>query len=193
METLACSCGAELYWPDLKLIGYQDDGNGGLLELRNCDECGSTRAKAAVMAEALSEINATLKKFRQTHRRARRLRRERDEARELLLAQNQCAIEGVISDGTVPALARFHECDGCKSEDDLVNICNAAGSMLSFACSPREGAIVLVSIVGSLCERQLDPNAALEGFIEHLHLAWARHASERRARIAPVKVDMKTN
>ena len=44
---LKCGCGTHynrMGWEALKLIGTQDDGDGGLLELRNCAKCGSTRA-----------------------------------------------------------------------------------------------------------------------------------------------------
>lgn len=44
---LRCSCG-ESYgprgWSLLPLVGYQDDGAGGRLELRNCERCSSTMA-----------------------------------------------------------------------------------------------------------------------------------------------------
>lgn len=43
---IACGCGRAWYageWTALSLVGYQDDGDGGRLELRNCT-CSSTLA-----------------------------------------------------------------------------------------------------------------------------------------------------
>jgi hypothetical protein len=40
-----CACGARFGWLDSPSLGLQDDGDGGLLDLRDCPACGSTRAR----------------------------------------------------------------------------------------------------------------------------------------------------
>lgn len=37
-------------WVSLRLVGYQDDMQGGVLELRDCDLCGSTISRPARLA-----------------------------------------------------------------------------------------------------------------------------------------------
>lgn len=49
-----CRCGATFdvnAWNALPYVGLQDDGEGGFLELRNCDRCWST---IAVVAKAVA-------------------------------------------------------------------------------------------------------------------------------------------
>lgn len=45
--TLTCSCGVTFTassWTALPFVGHQADGAGGVIELRNCTACGSTRS-----------------------------------------------------------------------------------------------------------------------------------------------------
>ena len=52
-----CACGAAYTWTewdDRPLVGVQDDGEGGQLEMRNC-RCGSTMARARAMAQEAAE------------------------------------------------------------------------------------------------------------------------------------------
>ncbi len=47
IAAVRCACGCELsaaQWPSLKLVGMQEDGAGGWLELRDCPVCKSTLA-----------------------------------------------------------------------------------------------------------------------------------------------------
>jgi hypothetical protein len=42
-----CGCGSAYdarEWAELDIVGEQDDGYGGVLELRNCVDCGSTKS-----------------------------------------------------------------------------------------------------------------------------------------------------
>ena len=43
-KTLCGACRAVFDWLDVPSLGLQDDGEGELLDLRNCPACGSTRA-----------------------------------------------------------------------------------------------------------------------------------------------------
>lgn len=46
----------DVTWPQLAIVGYQDDGAGGKLELRNCP-CGGTIARPVAEGAGLARVS----------------------------------------------------------------------------------------------------------------------------------------
>lgn len=64
----SCGCGRTYdaaQWRELRLVGLQEDGDGGLLELRDC-ECGSTLSVQGVptLEDIRRAIARTLERMR---------------------------------------------------------------------------------------------------------------------------------
>lgn len=68
-----CACGSSWttkQWAELELVGIQDDGEGIMIEMRNCP-CGSTRARNVDFQAALRLVNETAKRLRRALGRLR--------------------------------------------------------------------------------------------------------------------------
>jgi hypothetical protein len=72
-----CGCGVRYTtaeWVELDLVGVQDDGEGALIELRNCP-CGTTRARNVDFRAAVRLLNETAKRLRRALGRLRTVER----------------------------------------------------------------------------------------------------------------------
>ncbi|MBX3131349.1 MAG: hypothetical protein KF718_31805 [Polyangiaceae bacterium] len=58
MTPVRCTCGVCWDWLDVPSLGLQDDGAGGLLDLRNCPSCGTTLARE-VQSSSLAPYERT--------------------------------------------------------------------------------------------------------------------------------------
>jgi hypothetical protein len=68
-----CACGLQFtleQWAKLDLAGVQDDGDGEMLEMRNCP-CGSTRARTVDFRAAVRLLNDETKRLRRALGRLR--------------------------------------------------------------------------------------------------------------------------